>query len=83
LGSIFLLSDEANLKSLQFGWLVFGIRNKDKNIDIRDLLFNKLPDVLTVEQKDIKIRNILHNMNRNGIIKRNSSNRRTAFWFLQ
>lgn len=24
------ISNEANLKSVQFGWLVFGVRNKDK-----------------------------------------------------
>ena len=26
------ISNEANLKILQFGWLVFGVRNKDKQI---------------------------------------------------
>ncbi len=26
------ISNEANLKSLQFGWFVFGVRNKDKQI---------------------------------------------------
>ncbi len=26
------ISNEANLQSLQFGWLVFGVRNKDKKI---------------------------------------------------
>ena len=26
------ISNEANLKGLQFGWLVFGVRNKDKRI---------------------------------------------------
>lgn len=26
------ISNEANLKSLQHGWLVFGVRNKDKEI---------------------------------------------------
>ena len=26
------ISNEANLKGLQFGWLVFGVRNKDKVI---------------------------------------------------
>lgn len=33
------ISNEANLKGLQFGWLVFGVRNKDKKIlgtDYRD-----------------------------------------------
>ena len=33
------LSNEANLKGLQYGWLVFGVRNKDKTIvgsDYRD-----------------------------------------------
>lgn len=26
------ISNEANLKGLQFGWLIFGVRNKDKKI---------------------------------------------------
>lgn len=26
------ISNEANLKNLQFGWLVFGVRNKDRKI---------------------------------------------------
>ena len=26
------ISNEANLKSLQYGWLIFGVRNKDKAI---------------------------------------------------
>ena len=26
------ISNEANLKSLQYGWLVFGVRNKDRVI---------------------------------------------------
>ena len=26
------ISNEANLKGVQFGWLVFGVRNKDKKI---------------------------------------------------
>ena len=33
------ISNEANLKGFQFGWLVFGVRNKDKAIlgsDYRD-----------------------------------------------
>lgn len=33
------ISNEANLKGVQFGWLVFGVRNKDKAIvgsDYRD-----------------------------------------------
>ena len=33
------INDEANLKGIQFGWLIFGVRNKDKQIlgtDYRD-----------------------------------------------
>ena len=26
------ISNEANLKGIQYGWLVFGVRNKDKEI---------------------------------------------------
>lgn len=57
----------------------FGKASKE---DICNLLMSKLPDVLTDEQKDNKIRNILHMMNKSGIIRRDSDNRRTAHWEL-
>jgi hypothetical protein len=43
------ISNEANLKSLQFGWLIFGIRNKDKNIVGSDYRNTKGLDALKYE----------------------------------
>ena len=28
------ISNEANLKGIQFGWLIFGVRNKDKRMQL-------------------------------------------------
>ena len=50
--------------------------------DIRSLLIDKLPDVLTDEQKEKKIKNLLYLMGKNGLIKRDTPNQRTANWIL-
>jgi len=55
---------------------------KAQKSDIRSLLIDKLPDVLSGEQKENKIRNILYMMNTSGIIHRDSPNRRMANWLL-
>lgn len=51
--------------------------------DIKDLLFDKLPDILSDEQKDSKIRNMLQSMKNAGIIERNGNNNRTSQWILK
>ena len=43
------ISNEANLKGLQFGWLVFGVRNKDKMIVGSDYRNKKGLDTLKYE----------------------------------
>ena len=43
------ISNEANLKGLQFGWLVFGVRNKDKKIIGTDYRDSKGLDTLKQE----------------------------------
>ena len=43
------ISNEANLKGLQFGWLIFGVRNKDKKIIGSDYRDTKGLDVLKYE----------------------------------
>ncbi|MEE0913478.1 MAG: ATP-binding protein [Ruminococcus sp.] len=50
--------------------------------DIRDLLLDKLPDVLDDKQKENKIRNILYSMGKKGIIERDSPNTKTSKWQL-
>ena len=51
--------------------------------DIRSLLIDKLPDVLSKEQKENKVRNILNSMSREEIIETDSPNRRRANWVLK
>ena len=43
------ISNEANLKGLQHGWLVFGVRNKDRMIVGSDYRNSKGLDVLKQE----------------------------------
>lgn len=46
------------------------------------LLMNKLPDNLTDDQKENKIRNLLHSLKRKGIIQCNTKYSRNAIWVL-
>lgn len=57
----------------------FGKATKD---DIRQLLIDKLPDVLNENQKENKIRNLLYSMRVNGIIERDGNNNKTSKWQL-
>lgn len=43
------ISNEANLKSLQYGWLIFGVRNKDKKIIGSEYRNKKGLDTLKLE----------------------------------
>lgn len=56
--------------------------HKAKKKDIKDLLFDKLPDSLNEKQKNDKIRNILQAMKRAGIIHTDSNNQQLASWVL-
>lgn len=57
----------------------FGKANKN---DVRNLLFDKLSNVLSHEQKENKIRNILYTMKKQGVIDKDSTNQRTSNWIL-
>ena len=46
--------------------------------DLRELLFNKLPESMTEEQKEKKISNLTDAMKRKGIVQSDSTNRRKA-----
>ena len=43
------ISNEANLKGLQFGWLIFGVRNKDRKVVGSDYRSTKGLDALKYE----------------------------------
>lgn len=50
--------------------------------DIRDLLWTKLPDVLSDKQKEDKIHNLLTSLRKNGIIMRTSQSSQNNRWVL-
>ena len=53
-----------------------------KRKKIKELLWDKLPDVLTDRQKNDKITTLLTSLRRKGIIQTNSSNQQIACWIL-
>jgi ATP-dependent DNA helicase RecG len=55
---------------------------KAKKKDIRDLLWDKLPDVLDKEQKNRKITTLLTSLRTKGIIETDSSNQQRSSWIL-
>ncbi len=50
--------------------------------DIRDLLWDKLPDVMTMTQKESKIHNLLSSLKQKSLIKPSSSNKQKNLWML-
>ena len=80
------LSNEANLKEQEYGWLVFGVQDKSHyqkliidylmkfgpspRNDIDAFLLEKLSDTLSHKQKKNKIRNLLQEMRMRGKIQR-------------
>lgn len=54
-----------------------GTRN-----DFRKLLWDKLPDSLDDNQKEIKIKNIIYSLNKKGIIKKSGKAAKYAKWIL-
>ena len=72
--------DDSYYKKLIIEYLTkFKKASKD---DIRQLIKDKLPDVLTEQQKENKIRNLLYSMNKSGLIERDSDNYRQSNWQL-
>jgi ATP-dependent DNA helicase RecG len=57
----------------------FGKANKRQ---IRELLLNKLPDVLNESQKDNKIKNLLAALKKAGLIERDSKKQRGSNWII-
>ena len=55
---------------------------KAKRKDIRELLWDKLPDMLTDKQKNDKISTLLTALRRKGVIKTDSGNQQTSYWIL-
>ncbi len=55
---------------------------KAQKQDIRDLLWDKLPDVLDDKKKNSKITTLLTSLRIKGIITRDSTNQQTANWIL-
>ncbi|MCL2457469.1 MAG: hypothetical protein FWF31_01185 [Desulfobulbus sp.] len=47
-----------------------------------ELLFAKLPEVLTHEQKAHKVRNLLQSLRRGGVIRNAGSNKKIPEWVL-
>ena len=56
---------------------------KAKKKDIRELLQDKLPDVLSDVQKENKIRNMLTALRKQGIIDTDSENQQKSHWILK
>lgn len=56
---------------------------KAKKKDIRNLLWDKLPDVLSDKQKEYKIGNLLASLKKQGVIQPDSRNQQRAFWILK
>ena len=73
--------DDAHYRQLIIDYLKqFG---KASRADIKSLLFDKLSDVLTSDQKEHKIKNILYSMSKKDIIMPDSKNNRTSNWILK
>ena len=56
---------------------------KAKKSEIRELLWDKLPDALSDKQKGNKIRNLLYSLKRNQIIETDSDNQQKSNWVLR
>ena len=50
--------------------------------EIRELIIDKLPDVLDDKQKENKLRNLLYDMSKKGLIVRDSDNFKNSKWQL-
>ena len=56
---------------------------KAKKKDIRELLWDKLPDALSDKQKEYKVGNLLSILKKNNIIDTDSNNQQRSFWILK
>lgn len=53
-----------------------------KKRDVRELLWDKLPEVMDDNQKESKVKNLLAQMRRMGIITTDSENQQKSSWIL-
>ena len=63
--------------------LIVEQHGKAKKKDIRDLLWDKLPDALSDKQKEYKIGNLLAILKKNNIIDTDSTNQQRSYWVLK
>ncbi len=56
---------------------------KAKKKDIRELLWDKLPDALSDKQKEYKIGNLLAVLKKNNIFDTDSTNQQRPYWVLK
>ncbi len=56
---------------------------KAKKKDIRELIWDKLPNALSDVQKENKIRNMLTMLKKQGIIEKDSENQQKSNWILK
>ncbi len=56
---------------------------KAKKKDIRELLWDKLPDALSDKQKEYKIGNLLAVLKKNNIFDTDSTNQQRSYWVLK
>lgn len=73
--------DDKYYKDLIVQYLKEYRRAKKK--DIRNLLWDKLPNVLSDAQKENKIKNLLAGMKNKGIIVPDSTNQQKSYWILK
>lgn len=73
--------DDKYYKDLIVEYLKKYERAKKK--DIRDLLWDRLPNALNDTQKENKIRNLLSSMKKKDIIEPDSSNQQKSYWILK
>lgn len=56
---------------------------KAKKSEIRELLWDKLPDALSNQQKENKIHNLLTSLKKTGVIDKDSPNQQKSNWILK
>ena len=56
---------------------------KAQKKEIRELLWDKLPDALNEKQKENKIRNLLYSLKQKQIIEPDSTNQQKSNWVLK
>ena len=72
--------DDQHYRDLIVGFITkFGMANRKQ---IRELLWDKLPEVLTDRQKEVKITSLLSSLRDKRVIRTDSSNQQKSHWIL-